>query len=510
MKKRSSVEVYLSVVFKWGITILVSAVMAAAVSFTTMKIAGVYPTVSWIALLLFDCMDIVFFTSGMILVKTGFEDGYLKEGRLKAGKIFVTFVLVLQWNYILYMIPSRTFWGFLFFFVILIAFFLDMRLVLFNGIACMASLFIGWAVKGTLLMPVKDELFVGDIIITLMSLVLSLAGLCIFIFLMTYFLVNAKKDELEENNRRVQGVLDKAAVITERLGEASGVLLATSQNESASTEELSAISESLMEGSDNIMERAKESKQNLAELEKSTSDMVERIGQVNEMSQNLLSTATSSEQAMNNLIAISEQVEQSTQNTLSVTGKLQEEVGEIGKTLDIINEIAASTSLLALNASIEAARAGEAGRGFAVVAQEVGNLASNTKASLDSVNTVILRVTEGTEDVARYVNESASHMRNQNQVMVDTIQGVRNMLVLLKQSVDVITSVTGLQKRQDEVIDTTIAISENIANGIVEENAQFSNIAEMVQNNTEEITTLATQVDVLNKLVQELNELLEE
>ncbi len=510
MKKRSSVEVYLSVVFKWGITILVSAVMAAAVTFTTMKIAGVYPDVSWIALLLFDCMDIVFFTTGMILVKTGFEDGYLKEGRLKAGKIFVTFVLILQWNYILYMIPSRTFWGFLFFFVILIAFFLDMRLVIFNGVACMVSLFIGWAVKGTLLMPVKDELFIGDIIITLMSLVLSLAGLCIFIFLMTHFLVNAKKDELEENNRRVQGVLDKAAAITERLGEASGVLLATSQNESASTEELSAISENLMEGSDNIMERAKESKQNLAELEKSTSDMVERIGQVNEMSQNLLSTATSSEQAMNNLIAISEQVEKSTQSTLSVTGKLQEEVGEIGKTLDIINEIAASTSLLALNASIEAARAGEAGRGFAVVAQEVGNLASNTKDSLDSVNTVILRVTEGTEDVARYVNESASHMRKQNQVMVDTIQGVRNMLVLLKQSVDVITSVTGLQKRQDEVIGTTIAISENIANGIVEENAQFSNIAEMVQNNTEEITTLAAQVDVLNKLVQELNELLEE
>lgn len=39
-------------------------------------------------------------------------------------------VLIIQWNYLLYMIPSRTFWGFLFFFLILIAFFLDISTIL--------------------------------------------------------------------------------------------------------------------------------------------------------------------------------------------------------------------------------------------------------------------------------------------------------------------------------------------------------------------------------------------
>lgn len=196
------------------------------------------------------------------------------------------------------------------------------------------------------------------------------------------------------------------------------------------------------------------------------------------------------------------------QNTIQVTSQLDKEVGQIGCTLEIINDIATSTNLLALNASIEAARAGEAGKGFAVVAQEVGNLATNTRESLDEVNAVISRVQQGTATATRYMNENAEKMRNQNARMVETISGVRSMLEMLKKSVQTISEAGKIQNSQNEVIEKTISVSEDIAERIDEENKDFLNIDEMVQGNTQEVLGLSKQVDHINNMIQELEEVL--
>ena len=112
-KKKTAVEVYLSMVFKWGLIILVSAAMCATVTFNLEKMLGLYPDVPWVATILFAVMDILFFVTAIYIVKTSFdEDGSIREGRLKIGKLFSLCLIIIQWNFILYMIPSRTFWGF--------------------------------------------------------------------------------------------------------------------------------------------------------------------------------------------------------------------------------------------------------------------------------------------------------------------------------------------------------------------------------------------------------------
>jgi methyl-accepting chemotaxis protein len=58
---------------------------------------------------------------------------------------------------------------------------------------------------------------------------------------------------------------------------------------------------------------------------------------------------------------------------------LSEQTQQIGEIIATINDIAAQSNILALNASVEAARAGEYGKGFAVVAVEVRNLAEQSK-----------------------------------------------------------------------------------------------------------------------------------
>jgi methyl-accepting chemotaxis protein len=94
--------------------------------------------------------------------------------------------------------------------------------------------------------------------------------------------------------------------------------------------------------------------------------------------------------------------------TSSVMNRLGERSKEIGSIIGVINEIADTTNLLALNASILAAQAGEHGKGFAVVADEVKNLAKRTATSTKEIAYLIEQVKEDVTSAVNSVEQSSS------------------------------------------------------------------------------------------------------
>lgn len=486
------------------IVIIMVSATAAAVVFPVMKVIGLYPTVSWILIAVFEVVIIAEDIVSIVLLRSRRRE---EESFQVIIKGYLILIQGLNLNLITWFFPSKESWMFAFYFLILMAIFLDMKV---SAICCGID-FVSLLVL-FLFNPIArplDTMLVSESILRSICILMSLAGVLIFLAFVNQFLLNAKKEQLEQNNEKVDNVLRRVTHISEKLGAASKTLVATSQTESASTEELSAISSNLLDSNKNMLEKSMQSKDNLSNLEDSNRKMETKMQEVERISGKLVELSVSSEKDLNQLMGMSEIVGESTKRTVSVTDRLLQEAGEIGQTLEIIDDIAGSINLLALNASIEAARAGEAGRGFAVVAQEVGHLAESTKDSLQNVDEVVSRVQNGTNDVVRFINDNSEQLLKQNKLIVETVKEIQSMIILLKDSVAAIKTADDIQKEQNHIIRKTVEINEDIAERINRENEEFSNIASMVQNNAQEITVLSEQIDTINSMVVELEELME-
>ncbi|MBV1880864.1 MAG: HAMP domain-containing protein [Pseudomonadales bacterium] len=100
--------------------------------------------------------------------------------------------------------------------------------------------------------------------------------------------------------------------------------------------------------------------------------------------------------------------------TISETEKRIKRLGErsqeISVIVDLINNIAERTHILALNASMHAAAAGEAGRGFAVVADEVQRLAESSRNATSQIAALVSNIQNETQETMATMNESISQV----------------------------------------------------------------------------------------------------
>ena len=134
---------------------------------------------------------------------------------------------------------------------------------------------------------------------------------------------------------------------------------------------------------------------------------------------------------------------------------------EIGKIIDVIDQIAFQTNLLALNAGVEAARAGDAGRGFAVVASEVRALAQRSSEAASEIASLISKSQSQVSDGVRYVGETVEALRSVSDAVTEISGRIDQIATSAREQATGLTEINTSVNELDRVSQANVQVFES-------------------------------------------------
>ena len=183
-------------------------------------------------------------------------------------------------------------------------------------------------------------------------------------------------------------LLEMAASIEEVDGNV-GDLTVTVGDVSSSIEEIANLLKEVASGVDNISKGADETASSLIEIDASAMEIERNTKESAELSHEVAREGERGVKAMELTHNGMEKVKDSMSALAVVIDELGQRSKEIGKILNVIDDVAVETNLLALNAAILAAQAGEHGKSFGVVADEIRELSERTAVSTNEITSIV-------------------------------------------------------------------------------------------------------------------------
>src|SRR5215472_4052698 len=268
----------------------------------------------------------------------------------------------------------------------------------------------------------------------------------------------------------------------------------------------------------------------VSETSASIDQMVASIQRVADTAKVLLDISNRSREEVHNGIGTMEKatdglnrINTTINSSGEIIGALGQRADDIGKIIEVIDDLAEQTNLLALNAAIEAARAGEHGLGFAVVADEVRKLAEKSAQSTKEISELIQSIQKEARKAVENMDRSTGIVNDGlglGQELHTALRKISNVVTEVYKFAQEIGAATNEQSHgSSQIARATTRLNEitHEINSAVEEQASgaqavvkaMERMRELIQQSTSGSTELAASAEQMSKMSRELLESME-
>src|ERR1700720_3491379 len=330
---------------------------------------------------------------------------------------------------------------------------------------------------------------------------------------------------LQELVRTTRDSAGQVSAGSTQVAGAAGESAKVSVQASSAIEEVTSTMHEMSINVQNVVKNTQVQASSVAETSASIDQMVTSIQRVADTAKVLLDIANRSREEVVTGIQTMEKAtdglnrtNQAIQSSAEIINILGHRADDIGKIIEVIDDLAEQTNLLALNAAIEAARAGEHGLGFAVVADEVRKLAEKSTQSTKEIADLI-------QSIQREARQAVENMERSTRIVEEGLSLGNDLGSALNKISNVVTEVykfsqeIGAATAEQSVGSSQIAkatgrlteITQEI-NSAVEEQASgaqavvraMDKMRELVQQSASSSTELSAAAEQMLKLSRNL------